>query len=274
MIAGWHEQSEAEVPAHNEWLGPPELARLEAFRFVKRRTEWRLGRWTAKRAVAGYLGLPATSATLRGFEIRPAPSGAPEVFSTEGQVGVTISLSHRAGRAVCSVAPSPGALGCDLEVIEPHSGAFIADFFTLEEQQWVAGTAEADRPTLLTLLWSAKESALKALHAGLRLDTRSLIVAVGDPLRLREEDGDGCGQREDGHYPGLTAPQPGTLHRWHPLRVHHVKDQTFLGWWQQTGKLLRTMVAAPPPARPLLLSISRVTSSSRCVARSNASQAA
>ena len=67
-------------------------------------------------------------------------------------------------------------MGCDLEMIEPRSDAFVADYFTVEEQALVARASAADRSRLLALLWSAKESALKALRAGLRLDTRCVIV--------------------------------------------------------------------------------------------------
>ena len=51
---------------------------------------------------------------------------------------VTISLSHRSGAAICAVAPAGVDLGCDLEVIEPRSEAFVADYFTVDEQALVA----------------------------------------------------------------------------------------------------------------------------------------
>ena len=93
---------------------------------------------------------------------------------------------------------SGAELGCDLEIIEPRSDAFVADYFTTEEQALIARASAADRPRLLALLWSAKESALKALHEGLRLDTRCVIVSPFDesfdlngwsPLRVRYTGG-------------------------------------------------------------------------------------
>jgi hypothetical protein len=48
----WLEQSEADVPAHNDWLSVRERAFLDTIRFAKRRGDWRLGRWAAKRALA------------------------------------------------------------------------------------------------------------------------------------------------------------------------------------------------------------------------------
>lgn len=70
-------------------------------------------------------------------------------------------------------------LGCDLELIEPHSDALVADYFTADEQAMVARTLAADRSRGLDLLWSAKESALKGLRVGLRLDIRCVSVTLG-----------------------------------------------------------------------------------------------
>jgi 4'-phosphopantetheinyl transferase len=251
-----HAQDGAATTPESEWLGAKERVQLSAMRFAKRRADWQLGRWTAKHAVAACLQLPADLPNLAGIEVRPIPSGAPEIFLGNKWAPVTISLSHRAGRAVCAVANYPAALGCDLEVIESHSDAFIADYFATEEQALVARAAPADRPWLVTLLWSAKESALKALRAGLRLDTRCVIVTLVDVLRSQNAEGEVCVPEEYIKNPGFAARQPDALSGWRPLRVRHVHDQTFLGWWQRTGNLLRTIVAAPPPARPLLLNVS------------------
>ena len=80
-------------------------------RFAKRQADWRLGRWTAKNAVAAYLNLPSDPQALTDIEIRPAPSGAPEVFIADQPARVTISLSHRAGVAACAVTPVRGGTG-------------------------------------------------------------------------------------------------------------------------------------------------------------------
>ena len=222
MQVYWLEQTEADVPSDDGWLGPSETVRLNGIRFAKRRADWRLGRWTAKRAVAVYLNVPA----LAGIEIRPAPSGAPEVFCAGAPAAVAVSLSHRAGTAVCAVAPSGVALGCDLETIEPRSDAFIADYFTPEEQLSVARVPVEDRSRLATLLWSGKESTLKALRVGLRIDTRWVSVSVGD------------------------APFCGT---WSPMHVGHADGQVFHGWWREQNDFLRTVVSMPSPGPPILL---------------------
>jgi 4'-phosphopantetheinyl transferase len=220
----WLEQTVADVPAEDYWLSAGEAARLSAMRFPKRRADWKLGRWTAKRALAACLNLPADLRSLARLEIRSAPSGAPEAFLGDGPAPVTFSISHRAGWAACAVAGPEAALGCDLEVVEPRSDAFAADYFTVEEQELLAQASPADRFQLLALLWSGKESALKALRVGLRLDTR--CVAVNPFAGQVSGDSDWC-----------------------PLCVHY-NGQVLHGWWRPTGNLVRTMVAAPAPATP------------------------
>lgn len=205
MNVYWLEQRGRDVPPLDDWLGPEEALRLSGLRFEKRRADWRLGRWTAKHAVSACLNLGRGSDSLREIEVRPAASGAPEVW-LGGQVApVTISLSHRGGAALCAVAVSNIALGCDLELSEPRSSAFIADYFTEEEQSLIS-----ERPHIVTLLWSAKESALKALRVGLRLDTRSVQVHLN---------------------PGAAA-----------FRVT-CDGQSFEGLWRATGNLVQTIVA-------------------------------
>lgn len=223
----WLEQTGADVPAADDWLSAGEADRLSGMRFAKRRGDWRLGRWTAKRAVSIYLDLPAGLRSLARIEIRSAPSGAPQVFLGGEPAPVTISISHREGRAACAIAGPGPALGCDLEVIEPRSEAFAGDYFTAAEQDLMAQASPADRWRLLALLWSGKESVLKALCVGLRLDTRCVTA---DPI---------------------DALLPVAGHAWRPLRAQY-EGRSFQGWWQQSGKLVRTMVAAPPPAAPLV----------------------
>jgi 4'-phosphopantetheinyl transferase len=232
MEVYWLEQSQVDLPAANDWLSPCEAARLTTLRFAKRRDDWRLGRWTAKNALALYflyLKVPADRQVLANIEIRPAPSGAPEAFFCNRPAAATISLSHRAGIAACAVAMPGVDLGCDLELVEPRSDAFVADYFTAAEQSFLAQASVADRPRLLAMLWSAKESALKALHQGLRLDARSAIVSLGHSAF--------------------------DSHAWSPLEVQHTGRPIFRGWWQLAGGMVRTLVAAPPPNPPIRLRI-------------------
>jgi 4'-phosphopantetheinyl transferase len=245
----WLEQTESDVPARNDWLSENEAARLDSLRFAKRRRDWRLGRWTAKLAMAAYRNLPLDCQTLRDLEIRPASSGAPEIFFAGQPAPATISLSHCQGVAACAVAASSVALGCDLEIVEPRSECFTADYFTAEEVRLVARASVDDRAQLLTLLWSGKECALKALRVGLRADTRSVVVSLDDAEPCSTEGA--VGRDAD----SVLTLQPHGHNRWLPLHVRCTSGQIFHGWWQTTENLVRTLVAAPPPLPPILLEV-------------------
>jgi 4'-phosphopantetheinyl transferase len=222
----WLAEAEAGVPVENEWLSEGELTALAGLRFPKRRADWRLGRWTAKRAIAAHLkltgGLPSDHRGLAAIEIRPAPSGAPEAFVAGGRADLTLSLSHSDGTAFCVLGSAGASLGCDVEKVVPHSAAFAADYFTTGEQDLVAGSPVDDRDIMLTLLWSAKESALKALQCGLRSDTRDVAV---EPAGL----------------------PPSNHPAWRPLTASHAGGQVFHGWWRLTGAMVWTLVAIPAP---------------------------
>lgn len=246
MNVYWLEQCAADLPEQNEWLSGNELAVLNGMRFEKRRADWRLGRWTAKSALAAHFHFPADFQALAGIEIRPASSGAPEAFLENKAADVTISISHSAGIAICAVAASGVALGCDLEVVESRSDGFVADYFTAEEQELIRSSHILDRSQLVTLLWSAKESALKALREGLRLDTRSVVVSPWVFRPQGGEDSAGANPADIFHsYHGSRS--------WYPLHVRFGTSQIFQGWWQEANKVLRTVVATPPPSQPIPL---------------------
>ena len=209
-----------------DWLSPAEAARLAGIRHPKRRTELRLSRWTAKHAIATALGLGTAPGELARIEVRPAASGAPVVFHGGVPAPVAVSLTDRADWAVCLLGPPGTALGCDLELVEPRSDAFVRTWFTDRERDAVfaAGSAR-ERFLLANLFWSAKESALKVLETGLRRDTRSVTVEAG-------------------------AERAG----WAPLVVRAAEGPEFPGWWRRYGDFLLTCAAATPwePPRSLV----------------------
>ena len=226
----WLEQRVSDVPVEDDWLSDRELRHLQDLRFTKRRTDWRLGRWTAKKALTDLCGFGSGRQSLARIEIRAAPSGVPEVFVDGDPASSTISLSHRDGLSACALASDQMALGCDLERIEPRSIAFIGDYFTEGEQELIAS---GNTDLLATLLWSAKESALKALHVGLTADTRSVVVSIEDDV--------------------LTFAAAGTS-LWGRLRVQDSNHRILRGFWQAAGSFVRTMVADPPVREIVVMS--------------------
>jgi 4'-phosphopantetheinyl transferase len=172
----WLAQSGADVPEGDDWLSGGERAILAGMRFPKRRNDWRLGRWTAKQAISAYL--PNNARLLSSLEIRAAADGAPEAFCDDVPEHLVISISHSNGRSLCIVGPPAWAIGCDLEHLEMRDDSLAQDYFAAEEIYFCKQAP--DKAIAVNLIWSAKESALKALRAGLRRDTRSILIRPAD----------------------------------------------------------------------------------------------
>jgi 4'-phosphopantetheinyl transferase len=224
LVTCWLARGEDQMPAAAEWLSAAERGRADALRYTKRRTDFMLGRWTLKLAVAKALGWSDDPAALARIEGRNAPSGAPVLYIDGQPADHGVSLSDRAGCAVCLVADRAVAVGCDVEIVEPRSDAFVRDYLTQAEQRLV-GAAGPGRDAAANLIWSAKESPLKVLGTGLRRDTRSVEVAVAE----------------------LNPPE----RTWSALRVRTAEGEVFPGWWRRSGTFLVTACwpsGGPPPA--------------------------
>ena len=201
-------QVQQQLPADLDWLTPAEKTRFEGFRFAKRRGDWLLGRWAAKVALLGDAGLPQRD--IDRFEITTAADGAPLPRFDGEPYAVALSLSHSHDRALAAVLQNATALGCDIELVEPRSAGFVDTYFTAGEAEAVKQAEPALRDQLITLIWSAKESTLKALRTGLRADTRSVQVVLADLATasgwragrtVTRDDGEfACRWRRDGHF--------------------------------------------------------------------------
>lgn len=225
----WLCQSHQDLPAENHWMAVVERERFSEFRFQKRRSDWRLGRWTAKRAIAAYLGIDALDTTLARIEIANNADGAPQAKYSRAWGGCAVSLSHSHGVALCAVAPATVALGCDLELIERRGPGFLADYFTPDEQYMVEAAGRNQQARLITALWSAKESALKALGTGLRRDTRDVEV---------------CSMARN------------STRGWSPLTLLVMPEGRRLqGWWRGRNNHILTLVACPAAAEPVSSSL-------------------
>lgn len=213
-----------DVPPSLAWLSPREREVLDRLHVPKRRQDWILGRWTAKRAIAAQLAL-ADRPPLRSIEILAAADGAPEVFVGAVSAPWSISISHSAGRALCAVVPRGVAVGCDVEHVEPRDERMVEDFFAADEIATVRAREGRARDLVVALVWSAKESALKLLREGLRRDTRSARVEIGD------------------------APADAGV--WTSLCVRcDGRSDSVTGWWRTAGDLVLTVVTGAPAAPP------------------------
>jgi 4'-phosphopantetheinyl transferase len=216
---GWLTRSLADVPAGDRWLGPRERRVLAGLRVDKRRRDWQLGRCAAKAAVAAWLAVPAER-----IEILATSDGAPAAYIDGEAARVAISLSHRAERALAVVADAGCEVGCDLEVVEPRSRAFVGEWLAAAEQAIVATAVGGERHRLANLMWTAKEAAAKVRREGLRLDVRHAVTELPDAR--------------------------GSTPSWRPLSVSWPNGPTIAGWWRDEPGWVMAVASEPPPASP------------------------
>jgi 4'-phosphopantetheinyl transferase len=215
------------VPGDDRGLSPGAAARAAGLVVEVRRRGWRLRRWTAKEAIAATCG--GDSGTFAELEIGNRPDGAPVASRRDVALPGCLSLTDRAGWAVCALAPAGVVVGCDLELVEPRSPAFVSDYLTAAEQRLVASASASDTDLAANLVWSAKESALKVLGEGLRRPTRSVEVEAALPA---------AGSGRD---------------PWQPMTVRLAEGGELTGWWRRLGPFVLTLAAAPPSPPPRFL---------------------
>jgi hypothetical protein len=212
----------AEVPEGMLSMG--EQVRFQSLKRDKRRRDWLLGRWTAKRLTAQYIeSITGRRPALSDIVITTDPDGAPRLHSRNGYAFINrlaISISHSHGYAFCALTDVPGRRpGADIEYIEQRNPAFVSDFFTDVEIERVHRAPPSAQPLLTTAIWSAKEAALKSIRRGLTVDTRCIICLPEEPVA-------------DGWSPVTVICSP------------ELNATVRCGWWRQIGRFVLTLATA------------------------------
>ena len=216
-----------------DFLSPHEREKFAGLRFSRRISGWLLGRRAAKTLLKSTCPdlayIPETAITIANN-----PAGAPciQVDGRDHYPGC-LSITHRRNLALAAYCPSPGwKIGIDLEIVEDRHESFLLDYFTPAEVAAAHACAGESRSLWITLAWSVKESALKALGTGLRLDTRSIEV---------------------GSAPGLNQ-QPGTQPPgWQKISLSSDLFPAGSGcaWWQQRGDFVLTVAVISPDGKAI-----------------------
>jgi 4'-phosphopantetheinyl transferase len=221
------------------FLSSTEREKLATFRFPKRRSEWLLGRWTAKQLLRGSKPEFA-SLTMEQIEISNAPSGKPllKFLGVEDFQG-TLTISHTHQRAFCALTFDPAIkIGADVEKIEPRVAGFCEDYFTPGEIRQRDILPASLQDTWINLVWSAKEAMLKALGEGLRIDTRQVEILSAAGLDEKSDN-------------------------WQLVQVCSHLPQTchWAGWWRRQEDFVCTLVVLTPekidPSAILLQEVAR-----------------
>ena len=157
-----------------DWLSISEDNFLQTLRFPKRREEWLAGRWLAKNLlVQGSESLSDTK--LNEISIEKNADGSPFVLWKGNILPGSISISHRSGNIAAAWTPYPDfRIGIDLELVEPKTNSFIEDYFTNTEIEYTLNQKPEKQACVSSLIWSAKEAVMKAMHTGLSIDTRQV----------------------------------------------------------------------------------------------------
>lgn len=221
----WLECDSSDLPSDESWLSEAEIACFRERWVAKRRSDWLIGRWTAKCALAAaHTGLAVDPEAFRRVSILPAETGAP-VLSMYGEpMEISLSISHCDGRALAVITSRKTPLGCDLEKAESRTRAFVEQFFTPFEIEQVERSHAAGWTSMETLIWSAKESVLKALAVGLRMDTRCVSVSID----ISED----------------------VVKGWQRFSAVLVDGRSFAGWWCRDADWLRTIAGSSATLTP------------------------
>ena len=225
MKAYYLSRRQADVPEGTGWLAGQELAVLEGLSFPKRRSDWLLGRWTAKSALI--LLDPSAARSPSDWCIQADDRGAPAVLLRGRAAKIRISLSHSQGRSLCLLAAGARRIGCDLEKVEHRSRSFEETWFTPGELDWLGEYRNTERNVMVTLTWSAKESVLKVIRKGLKADTRR--IDIRQPATAA-----------DGGWARFEA-------------LDHERDETFLGWWRLQDGMVCSTACKRPFREPIAL---------------------
>ncbi len=253
----WLERTTADHPGLARGVAPEglladeERLHLDGLSVPKRRRDWLLGRWTAKQLVRAWLDKRhGLQLSLDKVVVRRGASGNPEVHLQANGHGplpasvppLSLSISHSGDRAISALCDRPRVrVGVDVETVEPRPARFAKDYLAEEEIACLDEVTNGDMDALTTVIWSAKEAVLKALHLGLAVDTRR--------VRCIPRSTTGAGQ---GWQPFLLSCDPGVLEKAIPANGERPRtiDLPHLtaGWWIRSGRSVRTLAVVTFPS--------------------------
>lgn len=156
-------------------LGEQERDTFQALKIPKRQMEWLAGRLLVKEL---YRKVIDQSKPFNQIQIGRLDAGQPILLTDGQQTDVTISISHSNWWVAAALDPLGQPIGIDLEQVELRDEAFLTDYFTANERNWIENSPEFTRVQNTTLIWSCKESVLKALGQGLHIDL--LRIKIGE----------------------------------------------------------------------------------------------
>ena len=188
----WESSDSEQGEAWTALLSDEEQERLETFKSAKRKRAFVLGRTSARRLLAGRLGIAPEAVPLH-----VAPDGAVEVAGAPYH----LSIAHTEEHAVVAAAESD--IGVDLERIVPRRPDLYRFLFCPEDYP-LFEALDLDRTHAHVLCWTLKEATLKAMRTGFRRSPKDVRLSIDTAAqsaqaqvdsrrwRLRFEEHNGC----------------------------------------------------------------------------------
>ena len=205
-----------------------EQEEFSRFKVAKRQNEWISSRITSKKMIVKILN--DNDLTYPDIRIQKETNGRPYIsIEGQGRLDGKFSLSHSHGAVFCGYCSAPDLdFGIDLEKIEERKLEFIMDYFTRNEIGNYQRCTPIQKNEFSTLIWSAKEAALKTIGKGLALDTRKVEVTPRKVESLIE----GWGMCD--------------------VRISEGSEKMYLVLWQEKGGFIRTI--SIPVGEPIKIS--------------------
>jgi len=145
----------------DEVLHPDEEAYYKTLEFEKRRRSYLIGRYAAKQAVGAF----AQEKNLSKILIQPGIFNQPVVRCGD-EHNVQVSITHCDELGAALAFPEAHPMAIDIEKIYTDKNNVLETQMTGKEREMVSAVP-FPYETMLTLLWTAKESLSKILRTGL-----------------------------------------------------------------------------------------------------------
>ncbi|WP_252508900.1 4'-phosphopantetheinyl transferase family protein [Paenibacillus peoriae] len=189
-----HADYNADAPLDREVFHSDECSYFESLVFHRRKSNFVLGRLSAKQAVSVLLSEP----DLRNVSVESGVFGQP-MLRINGVHSYQVSIAHCDYIGAAVVFPEAHPMGIDIERIDSKRNKTIQSQLTAEEKERISVVRGIEEySALLTVFWTVKEALSKILRTGF---TTSLHVLEMNETRFM----DGYFQSTFSHFPQYAA---------------------------------------------------------------------
>jgi phosphopantetheinyl transferase (holo-ACP synthase) len=168
-------------PQGTGWLSAREQVEYRAIDDPFRRRDWRASRLAAKRAAARALGIDDPSRIELASRHEAAPAvGFRQLFGSAVPTGLSLSITHRQGRAAAAASALGMRIGVDLERVGTVRPSHARYYLTVAEQRALGGRDLAEAWALKEACWKALSctGALPFTSVELRFDAAGAVSAI------------------------------------------------------------------------------------------------